>query len=225
MGRSEATGAAAVLVVMLMCGCPPTCDRGLCDGCCDETGECLRGNSRNYCGLGGVTCGRCSTGQSCQSGQCVEPADAGSPDAGTSCAFCSSGCCAADFTCQPGNLPEACGTDAGVCVVCAAGQRCAAGRCSSMSCAGCLDAVGVCRSGSESIACGSGGRSCGACLPGELCASGQCVGGTTCSAANCPAGCCTAGGCQPSSSPSCGIGGRTCVTCVTPQVCMAGTCR
>lgn len=210
-------------VLLVVVACPPPCDRSNCTGCCDSSGECLPGTSRNYCGKGGVVCGVCAAPQRCQASMCVDPADAGPVDAGPIVLNCAAGC-RVENDCQPGNLPEACGADGGSCSVCAPNTRCEGGRCVATACLGCFDALGSCRPGlSDALACGTDGGFCQACSPGTLCRAGRCSQG--CTNLTCPLGCCLAGLCQPSSVGTCGINGSTCATCTTSQSCMAGTCR
>ncbi len=216
-----------LLVGMLffVAACPPPCDRSNCTGCCEPGGECLPGTSRNYCGKGGVVCGVCASPQRCQASMCVDPVDAGPPDAGPIVLNCAAGC-RVENDCQPGNLPEACGADGGVCSVCDPSTRCEAGRCVMTACLGCFDALGSCRPGtSDSLACGGDGGFCQACSPGNTCRSGRCAV-QACTNLTCPMGCCRAGVCLASSLTSCGIGGATCTTCQPGELCTSsGICR
>ncbi|MBL8909301.1 MAG: hypothetical protein JNM17_01235 [Archangium sp.] len=41
------------------------CGAANCDGCCDDVGNCLNGQSTASCGSGGATCTVCAMGQSC----------------------------------------------------------------------------------------------------------------------------------------------------------------
>lgn len=50
-------------------------------------------------------------------------------------------------------------------------------------------------------------------------------GGTTCSPASCPLGCCDAlGRCQTATSQTCGVRGSVCTTCQLTESCFGGTC-
>jgi hypothetical protein len=210
------------LLLALLMACPETCDRSNCTGCCDNTGLCLPGTSRSFCGGGGVVCQSCGAGRRCSAGLCLDAVDAGAPEGGTECQ-CPRGCCT-NLTCQPGNLPEACGVDGGACAACGAGQRCEAGACVSAACAGCIDPIGVCRPGWEPRACGANASVCQACAPLENCVSGVC-GTQVCGPATCRTGCCLAGVCQTPSVQTCGINGGACTTCAVGRSCLNGVCR
>lgn len=212
----------AVGVLLFTLACPPPCDRSNCTGCCDSSGECLAGTSRNYCGKGGVVCGVCASPSRCVASVC-SVVDAGTPDAGPIVLNCAAGC-RVDSECQPGNLPEACGADGGVCSVCGTGSRCEAGRCVSTSCQGCIDALGACQRGLDMLACGLGGGLCQGCTPGSTCQAGTC-GAVGCTRTSCPTGCCQAGLCLSPSANGCGLLGANCVVCPSGAQCVAGTCR
>ncbi|MDP3232009.1 MAG: hypothetical protein Q8N26_04490 [Myxococcales bacterium] len=214
---------AAMLV--LEPGCPPTCDRSTCTGCCDvASGECLPGTSRNFCGAGGVGCGRCTSSMRCRAGSCIDTPDAGPVDAGPMVQTCTAGCRDSALECQPGNLPEACGADAGACAQCMPDQRCEFGRCTNAACTGCLEPLGACRPGSETLACGADAGLCLACTTGQFCRNGSCVG-SVCSLQTCPTGCCRGDVCVPPAQTSCGVSGVACVTCLSTQMCVNGACR
>ncbi|MBE2253081.1 MAG: hypothetical protein IAE78_26345 [Myxococcus sp.] len=213
------------VVMVVLTGCPPTCDRSTCTGCCDPTGECLPGTSRNFCGSGGVVCGVCASPQRCRAGACVVPTDGGLGDAGPMLENCSAGCRDGQLDCQPGNLPEACGLDGGVCQQCSPLDRCDFGRCTSMSCSGCIDALGSCRAGNEAFACGPAGALCQACAPGEACSSGACGAAAPCGLASCPNGCCRSNVCLAPTPASCGINGTQCSTCPGALACVNGRCQ
>lgn len=156
-------------------------------------------------------------------GQCTRPVDAGVPDAGP-VDFCRGGCRSLDGTCGPGNLPEACGGDGGVCQACAPSDRCESGRCVSLPCRGCLDGLGRCQTGTTPAACGGAGSVCQACRALESCADGGCVA-TGCGPATCST-CCQSGLCVSApSNASCGRGGATCVSCGTRQCASNGMCQ
>jgi hypothetical protein len=220
--RTQGWVLGAGVVVVLLVGCPETCDRSNCPGCCDSSGVCLPGTSRSFCGGGGVVCQPCGASRRCSAGLCVDVVDAGSPDAGDSC-LCPRGCCASQ-SCQPGNLNEACGLDGGACVTCEAGLRCEAGACVPAACSGCLDPVGVCRSGSEPRACGRNSALCQACAPLEVCLAGACST-QPCNSTTCRMGCCLAGVCQTASAQTCGINGAPCTVCAMGRSCVNGFCR
>ncbi len=76
--------------------------------------------------------------------------------------------------------------------------------------------------------CGNGGT-CGSCQPGQTCdaTTGICQGRVTCSAQNCPTGCCDAAGtCQPgTTAQACGTGGAACAACTgSATTCQSGQC-
>lgn len=210
------------VLLLLALGCPAPCDRSTCTGCCDSTGQCLAGTSRTYCGGGGVVCQSCGNARRCVASACVEVVDAGSPDAGSGC-VCPRGCCA-DLSCQPGNLPEACGADGGACVSCAPGARCESGRCVETTCVGCIDAVGTCQAGADRLNCGRGGALCQACAPTENCTGRSCAA-PVCTPQTCTQGCCLGGMCMTPSRSACGIRGSSCTTCTDSQSCVNGVCR
>lgn len=215
---------ALVFVVLFTLACPPPCDRSNCTGCCDSTGECLAGTSRNFCGKGGVVCGTCPSPGRCMASMCVQPVDAGPPDAGPIVLNCAAGC-RVEAECQPGNLPEACGADGGVCTVCAAGTRCEAGRCISTRCFGCFDALGTCQRGLDNLACGLDGGVCQGCSPGNACQPGGVCAAVGCSRTTCSMGCCQAGLCQLPSANTCGSMGGACTVCAAGRTCVGGLCR
>lgn len=54
------------------CGPRAPCDATTCStGCCDATGECLAGNSRDACGIGARVCIACASTQTCSVGVCT----------------------------------------------------------------------------------------------------------------------------------------------------------
>lgn len=212
------------VVAGVLSACPTPCSKDTCAGCCDSAGDCLGGALSNSCGLNGSSCRSCSSGQRCVRGECiVSVPDAVRVDAGPQC-VCSGGCCSADFTCFPGNLPEACGIDAGLCAACQPSERCESGRCTALPCAGCLDATGVCRSGQEPFACGIRGTLCRACAATETCTFGSCTS-MTCTPSSCRLGCCAGVFCQMPSETACGINGSACVSCASGSMCLNGQCQ
>ncbi len=65
---------AAVSLTLLQCGpLPETCDQLSCPfGCCDASGQCQAGTAQNACGMGGLACDVCVSGQqSCQLQDCM----------------------------------------------------------------------------------------------------------------------------------------------------------
>jgi hypothetical protein len=163
-------------------------------------------------------------------------ADAGPVDAG-GCGVCP-GCCAGD-TCMSGDDLSACGVGGAACVACdptladgcqagactcgggfqcSAGQQCSGGACvcNTSACTGCCNAfTNQCDPGNTDTSCGSGGGPCRTCGTGQVCDGGSCLG-TGCSRANCPTGCCGAGGCvSPPTAAECGIDSSNCFDCTT----------
>lgn len=45
---------------------PQSCSASNCDGCCDATGVCFKGQSSEACGASGASCAACMAGQTCQ---------------------------------------------------------------------------------------------------------------------------------------------------------------
>ncbi|MDP2274472.1 MAG: hypothetical protein Q8K32_27245 [Archangium sp.] len=66
-------------------GCGPTvkCGPGSCSGCCDSSGVCQSGNANTACGTGGLICGACFVGQSCNFGLCSSAGTGGGSSGGT----------------------------------------------------------------------------------------------------------------------------------------------
>lgn len=121
---------------------------------------------------------------------------------------CTTGCCDAAGTCQPGSLNMACGSGGNVCVTCPLNQVCQLGFCVSSVTGG--------GGGSQGGGAGGGGGTGGGTGGG---------GGGNC-AATCP-GCCDGSGqCHPGSAGSaCGAGGQRCAACSGSQTCLGAQCR
>ena len=140
----------------------------------------------------------CSSGEVCQSGQCVRS----TPPGCTTNAQCAGG-----QVCQSGACVQPQPRDAGpapVCVTdrdCGVNQRCASGQC---------------------VAVSPGCTSSGQCAPGEACVSGQCLAtnpGCTSNAQCAPGQACIAGACV-TSNPGC----TSSAQCPRGLVCQAGAC-
>src|SRR5262245_49514671 len=103
-----------------LASCPPpaTCDPTLCAGCCDSAGICRSGLALTQCGAKGERCAVCKSGESCQSGACVQTRF--EPDGGQ----CSGVQCMRGTTCDPSDGVCRCGGN-----ICGASQRCDAGVC------------------------------------------------------------------------------------------------
>jgi glucosylceramidase len=134
-------------------------DSGSSSGCgqgqmdCNGDGTCvnLRSDSEN-CGACGYSC---STGTTCQAGQCA----------------CAPGLVACDNACVSSNTDH-CGSS---CTTCPAGNVCTNGQCMSSCPSGAtLCSDGACSSAGDTAHCGA---SCTACGAGQSCVSGACVGG------------------------------------------------
>jgi hypothetical protein len=89
------------------------CDITSCDGCCNERGECLKGNEQDACGTAGRQCQACDGERSCDQGTCVD----------ASCKLTCKGCCAATG-CNDGTSAAACGKAGAACVDCGKGRSC-----------------------------------------------------------------------------------------------------
>jgi len=88
-----------------------------CAGCC-SAGACVPGTGASACGSGGGACSACSTGQSCQAGQCAAPSGSGigskcavDADCGGGGSFCASrepggGYCTKDCTPSGATCPS-----------------------------------------------------------------------------------------------------------------------
>ncbi|MFZ5442305.1 MAG: hypothetical protein ACOZQL_20015 [Myxococcota bacterium] len=158
--------------------------------------------------------------------------DGAAPPKSCSAATCS-GCCTAAGTCEPGSLPQACGTSGLLCTTCSAGLTCQVGICvGSSTCrpTSCVAAGKTC--GSISDGCG-GTLNCGTCeVPGESCGGGGVA--NVCGAGTCtPQTCATQGKNCGRISDGCGallecgtctVQGETCGGSGTPNVCGAGAC-
>lgn len=64
------------------CGATPKCGPGNCTGCCDAAGQCQGGNTNTACGTGGLLCGGCSVGQTCNLGLCASAGTGGGSSSG-----------------------------------------------------------------------------------------------------------------------------------------------
>ena len=225
-----------VLAVVPSCGTkPPTakCNRNTCPGCCDATGDCFNGKSPEACGLDGITCSVCKTGQSCSGeGVCRNP---GNTDGGTGGGVGSGGGTGSTGGGKGGGTGGiGGGSGAGGGVGTGGGMGTGGGStaaCSNLNCAnGCCNPVnGACMAGDQNTQCGGGGLACKVCSTGagQMCMNGSCVGGN-CDATTCPSGCCSNNVCVTSiNANQCGLNGVQCVTCqgANPTCLLdAGTC-
>jgi hypothetical protein len=220
----------ACLALLLITSCEPTSSSPAgckdCKGCCIK-GTCHPGSLPSACGLGGVTCTVCSTGQNCYAGQCTfhgpNPDGGGWPivDWGGSVVDRGSpGCpgCFQGTLCVSGNIDPACGKGGIQCVACRPDQQCIGQVCvnSANPCANCHS--GCCLNGNQCMpgtapnACGIGGAPCVDCQ-GRTCdqQSRQCIG-----CANCQTGCCNGQTCEPGTADNaCGQGARSCYDCTS----------
>lgn len=195
--------------------CAEGCDgsTGLCGGE-DVCAPSCAGKACGPDGCGGI-CGTCSSGLTCDGGQCVgacAPSCAGKvcgPDGcGGSCGTCAAGlgCSAGQCVggCTPSCSGRVCGDDGcgGSCGGCPGGQSCAGGACVS----GCAPQCGAQVCGPD----GCGGQ-CGFCPGGAACVGGQCE--SAC-APSCAGRACGDDGC-----------GGSCGGCPSGQTCDAsGQC-
>lgn len=199
----------------------PTCGPSNCtSGCCNTAGQCVTfsGQSASTCGVGGVACSACATGESCSNGACT--------CGGSMC----NGCCGSGNTCVSPASNAQCGANGAACTACAADQECdAQGQCvcDAHTCPnGCCDSNQHCVTSTSNSQCGTGGASCQTCAQGQECSAGACV----CDASSCPMGCCNggpSGTCEAytaQSNNSCGTAGSTCGACAMGQSCSNGAC-
>lgn len=214
-------------LLVWLSGCPRPCDRSTCDGCCAGDGECVPGNSRSECGVGGELCVKCTSEERCAAAKCeaLPVVDAGVIDGGPPRCTCVTSCCLPDGSCAPNNGIDACGPNKTFCGTCPAGNRCEQGTCVPAACGGCLDPLGICRAGSEDTSCGSDGGVCLACGTDQGCRAGVCVF-VRCDMTNCRFGCCQPDlSCATSSALTCGLGGDPCQRCVGAEQCLGGVCQ
>ncbi len=225
-------------------GCGGLCAENKCTGCCQDqvTGPiCLFGNTQDACGKDGAPCQVCSGGSLCAGGLCgctpdctgkCQGADNGCGSACTT-SDCN-GCCAADFSCQPGTSIAACGKVGGTCASCGPDQSCKERTCTDIPCE--KQCTGK-QCGDDG--CGGTCGTCGAnqkCMPDGTCCTPSCDGkcqsasdgcGGTCSN-NAPCvGCCDAQGTclAGTTNAACGLNGQTCAACVSPELCQNNTCQ
>ncbi|MBW2733501.1 MAG: hypothetical protein JRH20_14030 [Deltaproteobacteria bacterium] len=94
----------------------------LCEGCC-QNGQCMPGTMTTACGIGGLPCHACFTGQSCINGTCINQT--------STCSTSCNGCCTSTGTCiNPGTTAN-CGISGLPCTSCTAEQTCEGGACRS----------------------------------------------------------------------------------------------
>jgi len=164
-----------------------------------------------------------STGDN-TSAETVDPDDTGDPSAG-GCM----GCLDAAGGCLAGNLDQACGALAAMCVACDEDAFCDEGQCFPLpdctpdNCDGCCDGDD-CLLGTEPSACGADGQQCAECPSESTCNEASCElpCESTCD------GCCDASGdCIPveeTDSLACGNQGGQCQQCAEGFSCSEGTC-
>ena len=184
----------------------PRCNASNCDGCCDDTGSCFKGTSREACGRGGASCSVCATGQTCAKVDLM--AEFGG--------ICSSGATGGGG----GNTGGGGGGGAGGGIA-GGGSGNDGGTCNPTSCAnGCCTMAGVCITTTTPSRCGRNGATCSSCTMGNTCVSGACSPCTGCIDIN-------TGACQGGMlNTQCGKMGGFCQACDTAagQTCQAGTC-
>ncbi|GMU60712.1 MAG: hypothetical protein AMXMBFR34_24750 [Myxococcaceae bacterium] len=198
------------------------CSPANCNGCCEAaTGQCRGGNLFAACGMGGVACQRCPTGQTCISFTCQT--------------YQCPGCTDATGACLSGTQNQACGTDGGACVMCPGTQSCLGGACVTATtcgpanCNGCCDGT-VCVTSPSASRCGASGNACVTCSGAQQCVGGACGtaggagGGSGGGAGGGAGGGSTGGGTGGGSSGNCNP--FTCGGCCDSQgVCQAGDQR
>ncbi|MBM4778502.1 MAG: hypothetical protein GQE15_12440 [Archangiaceae bacterium] len=236
---------AAVLPVAILSCTPPVrrCTAATCStGCCDANGECQSGSGIAACGSNGNECRTCSTGQTCQSGQCTSTMMGGGSAGGGSAVgggqvgdgglgggtggggetiTCSSGLTLCSGSCVNTR------SDFGNCGMC--GRGCAAGQyCDNSQCTRlptmCTQTPGSCPPNyycNASSTCTFGCQTNTNCSGGQICdpMRSQCV---------CPANTNLCGGScvPPTTVTACG---SRCLNCAgvanaTPSCTAAGTC-
>lgn len=131
------------------CTNPLTCDTTVgacrdttCNGCVSN-GTCVTGNSNSACGIAGVACDVCGSGETCQNGVCT---------GGSSCGPGNCNGCCQNGVCVSGNSQSACGTGGNVCTSCSSGT-CSAGVCNS---SGTASVGSACSTNSDCAAVGVG---------------------------------------------------------------------
>lgn len=94
----------------------------LCDGCC-QNGQCMPGTTTTACGIGGLSCRECFTGQSCVNGTCINQ--------GNTCSTTCNGCCTGSGQCIDPATDANCGLSGLPCQACTSEQKCEGGACKS----------------------------------------------------------------------------------------------
>jgi len=237
--RAIALGAALGFVAALVPSCgstkpTPKCNRNTCAGCCDDTGNCFSGVSPEACGVDGVTCLVCKTGQSCNAGACRLSGGDGGTGGGTGGTGGTGGGTGGTGGGTAGGTGGGTGGTGGGTAGGTGGGSGGGAACSNLNCAnGCCDPVnGSCRVGDSNTSCGAGGLACKVCNTGigQSCTNNACTGGQ-CDSTSCAGGCCSGNTCvTPPTANQCGIAGSACVTCqgtspacdVDAGVCLGG---
>ncbi len=160
--------------------CGSDCGSHNCDGCCDDTGQCLPGDEAGACGTQGALCTACADGERC------DAAGAGACVLDVPClpGLCE-GCCDAEGYCRSGTSNRLCGAGAEACLDCEAlGASCSAEGacvdpqqdCGPGNCPGCCAAADECVVGTSPTRCGHDGEACQDCGD-QVCDQGECVTG------------------------------------------------
>jgi hypothetical protein len=200
---------------------PPVakCSRNTCTGCCDDTdGKCYAPDdagvqSTQQCGLNGITCLQCRSGETCNQGQCRIVTGTGGGGGGT-------GGGNGDATGGGGSIE---GTGGG------GGASCNATSCST----GCCNASGVCvpPQMQNFMRCGSAGALCASCPAGQACITPADSGANHCEVPSCSACLDAVGNCRTDhdtmTDPNyCGASGGLCARCdsASGQMCVGGRC-
>ncbi|MCC6336892.1 MAG: hypothetical protein IT380_23235 [Myxococcales bacterium] len=224
VSRALALGALVGFLVAAFPACgsrPPItrCNASNCDGCCDETGSCFKGISREACGAAGASCAVCATGQTCDKldplkefgGKCGTPGTGGGSGGGTGGGSGGGSGGGTGGGSGGGSGGGGGGTGGG-----GGAMGCNATNCSN----GCCTASGTCVTQLTPSRCGTGGAQCAPCTMGNTCVSGTCTPCAGCvdvSTGNCLAG---------NTNMSCGSQGVFCQMCDTGtgQNCTGGAC-
>lgn len=230
------TGGAQCNVQTRTCGATGSCSPQTCvGGCCNSQGICVQpGNYPTACGIDGLACKTCLSGQQCVNGFCS--GGTGACNAST----CAAGCCSGDLCLAPPNANQ-CGIGGAPCRTCPLGNACntQTGQCEDPLACGspCVQRNGCClnnqcQAGTHALACGSGGQVCDTCDATEACTDQRCQPGSTpepCTPTTCPTGCCDATGrCIIDGAINeqfCGVLGLSCDTCQTWEICNTGSCE
>ncbi|MGA9521059.1 MAG: hypothetical protein WBV82_06320 [Myxococcaceae bacterium] len=202
----------AALLIVLLSGCGNTeapdtwtCGPSNCVGCCDASGQCVRGADAVACGTGGQACAACAPGESC------DPAD---------------GVCKTTVACNPETDAELCAAKAVACGQIQTTDRCGQPRLVA-SCGSCPDSErcngeGLCTCVPESNAelCAANLKTCGTLTAIDRCGNSRTI--VSCGSCTSPEACNSAGQCEcpgESDAQVCARKGRSCGSLTTTDLC------